>query len=206
MKYTDFRKSITKPIFSWVDIRLRKLPVFRYQISLWHAQGSIEQLKRGLYVFVDRKDEVRPEEVSYALYQPSYISMEYALSYYGFIPEAVPVITAVASKATRTCTNNFGRFVYRRLAPEFFFGYEVKQTPHGKYCIAQPEKALFDFLYLNPRTMRNRDDLEEMRINYDAFKGVFDWERAQQYLDQFHCQRLTRLARDIRFLCSHSHK
>lgn len=206
MKYSDFKKSITKPYFSWEDIHLRKLPVFRYQISLWCDQGAIEQLRRGWYVFVDHKDELRPEEVSFLLYQPSYISLEHALSFYNFIPEAVPVITAVTPKPTRTLVNSFGRFMYRTLKPKLFFGYEVKETKRGKYLMAHPEKALLDYLYLNPRTMRNQDDLEGMRLNYDAFKAVFDWKRAGIYLDQFHSERLTRLARSVRSLCSPSLK
>src|SRR3989338_11589613 len=49
--------------------------------------GFILQLKRGFYVFPD----FLPPDVYVAnkLYSPSYISLEFALSYHGVIPETV---------------------------------------------------------------------------------------------------------------------
>src|SRR3989344_4847720 len=70
--------------------------------SLLHRykkRGFILQIKRGLYVFPD----VLPPDVYIAnkLYSPSYISLEFALSYHGVIPETVYEITSVTTKTTR---------------------------------------------------------------------------------------------------------
>ncbi|MEK7120088.1 MAG: hypothetical protein AAB824_00935, partial [Patescibacteria group bacterium] len=53
----------------------------------YKKQGFILQLKQGLYVFPD----ILPPDVYIAnkLYSPSYISLEFALSYHGVIPETV---------------------------------------------------------------------------------------------------------------------
>jgi len=61
--------------------------------------GFILQIKRGLYAF---PDNLPPDAyIANKLYSPSYISLEFALSYHGVIPETVYEITSVTTKATR---------------------------------------------------------------------------------------------------------
>src|ERR1035437_1291906 len=68
--------------------------LFRYA-----KKGIITRVKRGLYVFPD----ALPPELYLAnkLYDSSYISREFALSYHGIIPETVYEITSVTTKSTR---------------------------------------------------------------------------------------------------------
>ena len=58
------------------------------------------RIKKGLYIFA--KDyRLRPfslEVLANLIYGPSYISLEYALSYYGMIPERVNRITSICFK------------------------------------------------------------------------------------------------------------
>lgn len=204
MKYIDFKKLIQKPYFSRADMRLRKMRVYDYQLTLWRKNGYIEPLKRGLYVFTEHKQDIKPEEFSFLLYEPSYLSLEYALHQYGFIPEMVAVFTAVTTRPTRTTQNQFGRFYYRTIAPHLFFGYDARETAHGKYLVAHPEKALLDYFYLNPRTMRTKQDLEEARFNCDALTETINRKRLKEYLVVFHSKRLDNLMRLLFELCSHS--
>lgn len=77
--------------------------------------------------------------------------MEYALSYYGLIPERVETITSVTPKRDKEFDTPLGQFTYRYLAPEKY--------PHGieqiwldanhPILIASPEKALCDYIVLN---------------------------------------------------------
>jgi len=39
--------------------------------------------------------------------------------------------------------------VYRKISSELYWGYEEKATRYNKYLIAEPEKALLDWIYLN---------------------------------------------------------
>ena len=39
--------------------------------------------------------------------------------------------------------------MYRKISPELYWGYEEKATRYNKYLIAEPEKALLDWNYLN---------------------------------------------------------
>jgi hypothetical protein len=38
--------------------------------------------------------------------------------------------------------------VYRKISPALYWGYEEKSTRYNKYLIADPEKALLDWIYL----------------------------------------------------------
>jgi predicted transcriptional regulator of viral defense system len=99
------------------------------------------------------------------IYEPSYISLEWALRYYNLIPEGVFMLTACTSKKTQIFDTLAGTFSYRSLTPRLMFGYELQTI--GEYTtirIATVEKAICDYIYLHPE-ISGREDFEEMRIN-----------------------------------------
>jgi predicted transcriptional regulator of viral defense system len=67
----------------------------RDKITRLLAAGAIVRIKKGLYCFGDpfRKEPISREHLANLIYGPSYISIDYALSYYGLIPERVETIT-----------------------------------------------------------------------------------------------------------------
>jgi len=197
MKYQDFYKTIKKPYFSRMDISLMGLVVYNYQISLWAKKGYIERIKRGLYVFSERRSELSPEEISFLLYEPSYISLEFALNYYGFIPEMVYAITAVSVKTTRSFNNKFGKFIYRSVKPPLFFGYRVMETKNGKYLLAEPEKAILDYLYFNLIHINSKEDIEELRINCEMIKKTVNRKRFKFYAEKFESEKMQKIIKII---------
>src|SRR3989338_1133165 len=98
MKYQEFKKQLGKPFFSIQDIQVRQIPFYTSQLSLWKKNGYIGTLKRGLYYFVEKKEFITPQEVSFLICQPSYISLEWALDSYGIIPDIAHSITAITTK------------------------------------------------------------------------------------------------------------
>lgn len=90
-----------------------------------------------------------------SIYGPSYISFEYALGYYGLIPEAVYTITCATfeKKKKKKYETPFGTFTYRDV-PSAAFPLEIRLVREGDYFyrIAEPEKALCDKLYTMPPT------------------------------------------------------
>lgn len=191
MKYQEFKTAISKPYFTSQDILLKKLNVYGYQLSLWKKKNYIDRLKNGVYFFVDEKEKIIAEDVSFLIYQPSYLSMEFALSHYGFIPEMVYGKTAVTTKTTRKFSNNFGNFTYRRILPKLFFGYIPIETQAGKYLVAEPEKAILDYFYFNLGKINSPEDIEELRINCDEFKRQVNREKINLYLREFNIKKLT---------------
>ena len=122
------------------------------QFDRWRKQGLLLQLRRGLYILGATERKIEPSRLYLAgqLYQPSYVSLEYALSRYGLIPERVADVTSVTSKKTASFSNDFGTFTYQTVRPGAFRGFTACRDEAGlQYFIADPEKAVADFVYLN---------------------------------------------------------
>lgn len=102
-----------------------------------------------------------------SIYGPSYISFDYALSYYGLIPERVTTITCATfdKKKKKIYNTSFGTFTYRDV-PILVYPEDIilKEENNYSYQIATPEKALCDKLYtLNP--LNNYSNLENILFN-----------------------------------------
>ncbi len=123
---------------------------------------DLVRIRRGLYL---------PGGVSYSLktlaniiYGPSYISFEYALSYYRLIPErAVNITSASFSKNKHKQYNTpVGSFVYRPIPPDAYsFEYRRFEENGHPFLIATVEKALCDTLYQH-RHVQSYKRLEEL--------------------------------------------
>jgi len=157
MNFTEFKEKFQELPFisARAVMALEQDPqAMRNQLTRWHKKGLIIQLKRGIYALNkgDRKVNSSRFFLANQLLWPSYVSLESALGYYGLIPEAVADVTSVTTKKTSRFTNPIGRFVYQRVKPDAFRGYRSYKDEAGLEClIAEPEKAVLDFLYLNLR-------------------------------------------------------
>lgn len=122
--------------------------------------GLFLKLRNGYYILKD--SNISLYFIANKLYQPSYISLEMALSHYNIIPEVVYTTTSVTTKATREFETIKGVFSYQRIKKEAFTGYIPKQIEGNIVMIAEPEKALSDYLYfadLKKISLNDRIDL-----------------------------------------------
>lgn len=155
MKYKEFKNKIQKyPIFSSSQLAILtdNEQVLRNQLAAWRSQGLLLCLKKGLYVLNKEDRKINPSRpfIANQLLSPSYISTEYALSLYGLIPERVEDVTSVTTKKTTTFRNDFGTFHYQHINIPCFVGFKETKDENGyPFFIAEPEKAIVDFLYLN---------------------------------------------------------
>lgn len=107
--------------------------------------GFIVRLKRGQYTL---PDSLLPELfVANKLYEPSYVSREFALSYHRVIPETVYEITSVTPKATRRFEKLGKIFSYRKIKKSAFAGYMIQKQKGLSFQIADSEKAFVDANY-----------------------------------------------------------
>ena len=194
MKYQDLTSLIKTPIFSRNDIVLTGGKIFDYQLTRWVKKGYLLKIKNGIYIFKRDYEKIRGEEIAAAIYQPSYLSLESALSAYGFIPEMVYAYLSVTGKINRTFDNEFGHFIYRHLKSELFWGYREVKTDTGRYLIAEPEKALLDYLYLNLSKINSESDFENLRFNEDRLRETLNREKFVKYLQAFEIKKLKRWA------------
>lgn len=110
--------------------------------------GKMIPLKRGLYE-TDANTSVK--YLAGKICSPSYISLDYVLSAYSLIPEAVYSITSATSNKSKIYNNAFGCFIYSHI-PKSVFSSGIKEEVEGGYAylVATPEKALCDKLYSLP--------------------------------------------------------
>lgn len=133
----------------------------KYFLETQVHDGFLIRLKQGLYGL--KADLPTEEEIANALYKPSYLSFEYALAYYGMIPEMPYTITSATTKPTRLFTISDKAFSYRTIKKEAFNGYTFTQKDHSSFFIADKEKALIDYLYFV--TLRKSPTIERLLDN-----------------------------------------
>lgn len=125
----------------------------RQYLSRWKKNGLMDSLRKGLYELTYPERRIIPDFfMANKIYAPSYISLETALSHYSILPEASMAVVSVTPKATRRFKNAHGLFMYRTIRPEAFSGYSIEKHNGLDILIAEPEKALVDYLYF--KTLR----------------------------------------------------
>ena len=112
-------------------------------------KGYLLRVKRGLYVFPD----LLPPELFLAnkIYEPSYVSGEFALSYHQVIPETVYEISSVTPKTTRRFEKLGRVYSYRKIKKSVFTGYTIEKQKGFSFLIAEPEKSFVDANYFRLR-------------------------------------------------------
>lgn len=120
------------------------------KLSRMVKHGEYFQISKGLY---ESDCRVPGYLLAGSIYGPSYISFEYALGFYGMIPESVHTITSATfeKKKKKRYETAFGTFLYCDVPSVVFpFGIKLLQEDEYFYRIAEPEKALCDQLYIMP--------------------------------------------------------
>jgi len=131
-------------------------------------KGILLRITRNLYVVAGRKYSLF--SLANALYQPSVISLETALNYWGLIVQVPQRIFSVSLGSYKSTIDNI-EFVYRRIDPPLFhFG----QKKVEDFFIAEPEKAFLDALY-----MKNKGLVELLPEDVDL--GKLDTELVDFY-------------------------
>lgn len=136
-------------------------------------KGVLEPVRRDLYLIKIAKTlAVNAFELVPVIYGPSYLSLESALSYHGWIPEAVRTITCASVKRAKEFDTPLGLFSYVHVPTEAFFcGVEQHLSNGLTLFIATPMRAIADIIYARKRTWATANALfEDLRIEKESFK------------------------------------
>ncbi|MDY5669232.1 MAG: hypothetical protein SPF87_02140 [Bacilli bacterium] len=156
--------------FQILSVKYKEYSNIYQKINNECKKGNLVKIKRGLYTDDLYNDK---EVIANICYNPSYISFEYALSYYGIIPEIVSTFTSATfgKKNNKIYHMKDSTFDYRSVPDEVFpMGVLImKNSKNISYKIASKEKALCDLLY-SKYPVRSIKDLktllfEDMRID-----------------------------------------
>ena len=162
----------------------------------WHQKGYLVKIVKGWYCF----PEYQPAEnmawlAANLIYAPSYISLHSALSYYNLIPEAVYSTTSVSPRRTNQYQTSIGNFDYKTVKKSAFgFGQKlidsVPVESSRQIVIAELEKAILDFLYINHQ-YRSKQDFEALRFDRTVLSTI-DNAKLYSYLDRFESNALNK--------------
>lgn len=172
----------------------------RVKINDILKKGHIVRVKKGLYVFGPElsRGPYSKETLANLIFGPSYISLEYALSFYGLIPERVEIVTSVTNKRKKHFKTPVGEFTYRYINP-LLYSYGILLCAFDEYhsvLIASKEKALADTLYFTKKIIDQKQLkqflFEDLRIDISSLK-TFNLKKVKTLAKMY--------AHNVRLLC-----
>lgn len=137
----------------------------------WIRQGDVLRLRPG--VFVASRVEVHPYALANAMSGPSYVTELTAMAFHGLIPEAVTTIISAHTKARKIWKNTLGRFEFRQIHPDLFFGFDRVTIGQTEPAVAGAEKAVLDYFYFRRRRWPPERIEAELRPEVNA---TFNWD------------------------------
>jgi len=176
-------------VFSIRDIQKMMPGMNSMNLVRWQQKGYLVKIIKGWYCFSEyRSVENISWLASNLIYYPSYISLHSALSYYNLIPEAIYITTSVSTRKTRKFNTVIGNYSYNSIKRSAFgFGHKLidmnSERNSRKILIADLEKALLDFFYINHQ-YNTETDMEDLRLDQMVLKTM-NMTNFYDYLDKF---------------------
>lgn len=142
--------------------------------------GELVRLRRGLYVLADefREHPVHPFAVARMLVPGSYVSLETALAFHGWIPEAVYTTASIVPgrKVKEFRHKQLGLFTFHPLAirrGSFLELVRRVKASSQSFLVAEPLRALMDLVCLKKVEWQGFAWIEQgLRVDADAFNKV----------------------------------
>lgn len=101
--------------------------------------GRIYQLRRGLYSIAPpyQKEKPHPFLIANHLQRASYVSLQSALAFYGFIPETVNTTVSVTTGRPDRLETPLGIYEFRHIKTALLFGYQMTELSGKLHAILQ---------------------------------------------------------------------
>ena len=165
------------------------------------AAGELVRIRRGLYCLATKylPRKLDPLVLAQRIYGPSYVGLETALSYHGWIPEAVYSITSVSLGRSREFDTPVGYFSFTRVPQETFYAEVTRaETENAGFLLASPLKALADYVYVHKCAWDSaRPVIESLRVDEGALAGV-DTRSFDRLLANYASRRVRRFLEGLR--------
>jgi hypothetical protein len=204
----DIRKRISTEIFDYQTLMeaLKELSFPRDKITDLIKKEIIIRIKKGLYIFGDRyrRYPYSRELLANLIYGPSYISLEYALHYYGFIPERSEALTSITIGRSRNFHTPVGLFIYRQIPIRAYQTgmTRVEESNEQSFMIALPEKALADKIITERgSSLASKKEFQyflfdDLRIDPSVIQSL-SFDRIKMYAEHYRSRKLRQLSHFI---------
>lgn len=123
------------------------LSTVRKAFSRQQRRGLVQNVANN--IFVNRLAlDFSGHELINQLRPESYLSLQSVLRNTGISTQSPRDLTCVTSGEPGRFGTATLSIRFRRVAPHLFWGFHPKRTRYGRYNLAEPEKALLDWIYL----------------------------------------------------------
>ena len=129
-------------------------------------RGLVEHL--GKKIFINRLvSDFLGRELINMLRPEAYLSLETVLRDSGVSTQSPTVLTCVTPGRPGEFRAKSVSINFLRLSRNLFWGFQERRTRYGKYNVADPEKALLDWVYLRRQegSTINTDELDLQRLD-----------------------------------------
>ena len=129
-------------------------------------RGLVEHL--GKKIFINRLvPDYSGRELINTLRPESYLSLETVLRDSGISTQSPTILTCVTPGRPGEFRAKSVSISFRRISKNLSWGFQEKRTRYGRYNIAEPEKALLDWVYLRRQegSTINTDELDLQRLD-----------------------------------------
>lgn len=116
--------------------------------------GWFRRIKQGLYLIIDTisarsQIDISLLSIANALVSESYVSLSHALNYYQLFDQYTNTVVSITAKENKKYKFDDNIFKFSKVKNNMYFGF-VEKMDHGNIIkIAEIEKALIDYLYLD---------------------------------------------------------
>ncbi len=195
-------ENLPNPVFSVHDLAVLEPSSDNIRHALVKravADGDLIIIRRGLYALSSlyRKVDINAFSVAQLIYGPSYISLESALSAYGWIPEGVRDIVSITCRLPKDFDTPLGHFSYVRVTQKTLYTGVRRVTNDAgmTWLIASPLKALADYVYsrrldwtsidplINSLRIEEEQLAELVQGDFDELEGNYTSVRVRRFLE-----------------------
>jgi predicted transcriptional regulator of viral defense system len=142
----------------------------KYRIPLPSTLVALKrQEKRGLVKRIGQKVYINNlaagfniRDLASAIRPESYISLDSALHEWGISSQSPVALTCIGLKQNSQIKADSVQIEFHTIKKSLFWGFQSKKTRYSTYQIAEPEKALLDWIYLRRK--------ENLPIDLDEFQ------------------------------------
>jgi predicted transcriptional regulator of viral defense system len=148
--------------------------------------GWFKRLKQGLYLVIDSltaraQTDISLLQIANVFVQESYVSLAHALNYYQLFDQHSTTIVSVSATPSKRYFFDQPTFMYAKVKAAVYFGFTAQSVAGQRLRVAEAEKALLDYLYLDTSFLSASVVFETVRDH----QHDLDLQKLQDYAQRF---------------------
>ncbi len=183
-----FIKELDRPVFTTREAAMLSglsLSNASKMLKSLEGKGLVLKIARGIWAETGNKKLSPYSVIPFLLPRNrAYVSFISALHLHGIIEQIPQEITLASIIHTKKINTKLGTFSIHSLSPPLFDGFDWYKG-EGSFLIAEPEKALFDSVYLSTRKKKQFGYFPELH-----FPRSFSFKKAAEWIDKVQEKRI----------------